>query len=70
MDRSNYFAIGFAVGVLVMGAVAAVIVGDSQKACKQQKNSDPITFPAEDIRCVQQDGKIVFCESYKVWREE
>jgi hypothetical protein len=35
-----------------------------------EANKNLITFPAEDIRCVQQDGKIVFCESYKVWREE
>jgi len=32
-------------------------------------DKNPITFPAEDIRCVQQDGKIVFCESYREeWR--
>jgi hypothetical protein len=37
---------------------------------KPEPNSIEITFPAEGIRCVLQDGKIVFCESYKVWREE
>jgi hypothetical protein len=36
---------------------------------ESETNKNPITFPAEDIRCVQQDGKIVFCESYREeWR--
>jgi hypothetical protein len=39
---------------------------------KAPEKQDPVIetiFPAEDIRCVQQDGKIVFCESYREeWR--
>jgi predicted membrane chloride channel (bestrophin family) len=35
-----------------------------------ETSENPITFPAEDIRCVQQDGKIVWCESYEAWRVE
>jgi hypothetical protein len=29
-----------------------------------------ITFPAEDIRCVTQDGDIKWCERFEGWRVE
>jgi hypothetical protein len=48
---------------ILVAMVFTFIEGDPET------NKNPITFPAEDIRCVQQDGKIVFCESYREeWR--
>ena len=49
--------------------LVAVFVIDVFGTKKPEPDTIEITFPAEDIRCVQQDGKIVFCESYKEeWR--
>jgi hypothetical protein len=50
--------------------IAVIFTGLFYFLSVEKKVIIEITFPAEDIRCVQQDGKIVFCESYKVWRKE
>jgi hypothetical protein len=57
------------IGVLFGMLIAVVIMLITQET-EQNNPGIEITFPAEDIRCVQQDGKIVFCESYKAWGEE
>jgi hypothetical protein len=56
------------IGVLIGMLIALAVIFLVQET--EQNNPDiEITFPAEDIRCVLQDGKIVFCESYREeWR--
>jgi hypothetical protein len=49
--------------------ITGIVVGLSYLFSVEKKVIVEITFPAEDIRCVLQDGKIVFCESYREeWR--
>jgi hypothetical protein len=66
-NKSDAFAfMTFAIGIFIG---LGVFLYDKQRDIKPEPNTIEITFPAEDIRCVQQDGKIVFCESYREeWR--
>jgi hypothetical protein len=69
MRQSKGFIVGFILGTVIMAVAGVIQININLKKHKQEKNKNPITFPAEDIRCVQQDGKIVFCESYREeWR--
>jgi hypothetical protein len=53
-----------AIGAL-FAIVSALAIRDLSEARQKTKSNIEIIHPVESIRCVSQDSKIVFCESYR-----
>jgi hypothetical protein len=68
MSKERFITVLHFLFAMLVTVIPLAVIFISQET--EQNNPDiEITFPVEDIRCVLQDGKIVFCESYmEEWR--